>query len=230
MKVPHSGHKVCYNIPVNKEYRELKRRGSMKYDIEIHKPFTDGNVIDYGIIKGNNNILFIKAGQDGSFYGYKNKYLKIAKSINERYGSTVICSSNPFDGKNPLDNAMEVIESYCRENGFGGYEIYYMGHSNGGLIGAWYGTKYPQIKRMLLVNAPLVFGYDKTKEGLLRFDKEQCVLIYGSLDESYPYSILISTIRNEKVKCRIIKGQDHHFSKDTYDFKNLPADFLYKII
>ena len=42
--------------------------------------------------------------------GWSNEYLEIAKAINKEYGSTVICSSNPFDGNNPLDNAMEIIE------------------------------------------------------------------------------------------------------------------------
>lgn len=200
----------------------------MKYDVELHKPFINDIIIDYGIIKGDNTILFIKAGQDGSLYGYENKYLKIARKINKKYGSTVICSSNPFDGNNPLDNAMEVIESYCKDNKFEDYDIYYMGHSNGGLIGAWYGTKYPKIKRLLLVNAPLMFNYHKTKEALINFDNEQLVLVYGSLDQSYPYVELLSAINNKKVKYYIIEDQDHHFSKKSYDFKKLPEDYLYR--
>lgn len=201
----------------------------MKYDIELHRSF--GNtVIDYGIIKGNNNILFIKAGQDGSMYGYNNKYLKIAKEINSKYGSTVICSSNPYDGNNPLDDAMEVIDSYCKDNKIEDYEIYYIGHSNGGLLGAWYGTKYDKIKRLLLINTPLMYNYHKTKEGLVNFNKEQLILIYGSLDQSFPYVKLLDRIQNEKVKYYIIDNQDHYFSNDNYDFKKLPFDYLYKLI
>lgn len=202
----------------------------MKYDIELHRQFKDIAIIDYGIIKGNNNILFIKAGQDDSMYGYKNKYLKIAKTINKKYGSTVICSSNPFDGNNPLDDAMEVIEEYCKKESMKDYNIYYMGHSNGGLIGAWFGTKYPKIKRLLLVNAPLMYNYHKTKEALINFNQEQLVLIYGRQDQSFPYVELLNEIHNEKVKYFVIEGQDHHFSKDVYDFKQLPIDYLYKDI
>lgn len=201
----------------------------MKYDIELHRQFGD-NVIDYGIIRGNNNILFIKAGQDGSMYGYNNKYLKIAKDINKKYGSTVICSSNPYNGNNPLDDAIEVIDSYCKGNNIKDYEIYYMGHSNGGLLGAWYGTKYDRIKRLLLINAPLMYNYHKTKEGLVNFDKEQLVLIYGSLDQSFPYIKLLDRIQNKKVKYYIIDGQDHYFSHDNYDFKKLPFDYLYTLV
>lgn len=95
----------------------------MEFDITICKKFDDNINIDYGIVNGNNTILFIKAGQDGSMYGYENKYLQIAKRINEKYGYTVIASSNPFDGRNPLDNAIEVIEEYCK-NKFDDYDIY----------------------------------------------------------------------------------------------------------
>ncbi len=196
------------------------------FDIIIHSPFKDIAVIDYGIVKGNNKIVFIKAGQDGSMYGYENKYLKIATSINDKYGYTVICSSNPFDGTNPLDNAMDVIENYCKDNNYKDYEIYYMGTSNGGIIGAQFGFNYPKIKRMILINAPLMINLHKTKEGIKSFKGDKIVLIYGSLDQSYMYVELIKPLLNDVVKLEIIEGQDHFFSKDTYDFKKLPEDYL----
>ena len=49
----------------------------LKFDKEIHSNFND-EIIDYGIVEGNNIIVFIKAGQDGSLYGYQNKYIKMA--------------------------------------------------------------------------------------------------------------------------------------------------------
>ena len=196
------------------------------FDIIIHSPFKDIAVIDYGIVKGNNKIVFIKAGQDGSMYGYENKYLKIATAINDKYGYTVICSSNPFDGTNPLDNAMDVIENYCKDNNYKDYEIYYMGTSNGGIIGAQFGFNYPKIKRMILINAPLMINLHKTKEGIKSFKGDKIVLIYGSLDQSYMYVELIKPLLNDVVKLEIIEGQDHFFSKDTYDFKKLPEDYL----
>lgn len=84
-------------------------------NVEIKSNLIDEIVIDYGFIKGSNKIVFIKAGQDCSMYGYKDKYLRIAKRINEKYDYTIICSSNPFNGINPLDNAMEVIGDYCKK-------------------------------------------------------------------------------------------------------------------
>lgn len=102
-----------------------------------------------------------------------------------------------------------------------------MGYSNGGLIGAWFGTKYNKIKRLLLVNAPLMYNYHKTKDALVNFNKEKITLIYGSLDQSFPYVGLLDRIHNEKVKYYIIDGQDHYFSNNFYDFKKLPFDYLY---
>lgn len=159
-------------------------------------------------------------------YGYQNKYLKIAQNVNKKYGYTVICSSNPFDGTNPLDNAMEIIENYCKEKNFQDYKIFYMGNSNGALIGAWYGINYPKIKRMLLINGPLMYNWYKTKEGIQKFSGEKMVLVYGSLDYSFQYTELIKPLENEIVKLQIIEGQDHYFSKNTFDFKNLIEEFL----
>ena len=196
------------------------------YDKVIHSQFEDIAVIDYGIIKGNETIVFIKAGQYGTIYGYKNKYLKMAKAINEKYGYTVICLSNPFNGKNPLDNAMKVIDDYCKENKLKDYTIYYMGHSNGALIGAWYGINYPRIKRMLLVNGPIQHNWHKTKNNIKKFSGEKMVFVYGSLDPSYQYTELIQLLSNDKVKLEIIEGEDHNFSKGIFDFKTLPENFL----
>ena len=65
----------------------------LKFDKEIHSSFND-EVIDYGIVEGNNTIVFIKAGQDGSLYGYQNKYIKMARRLNKKYGCSVICIMN----------------------------------------------------------------------------------------------------------------------------------------
>ncbi len=200
----------------------------MEFDITICKKFDDNINIDYGIVNGDNTILFIKAGQDGSMYGYENKYLQIAKRINEKYGYTVITSSNPFDGRNPLDNAIEVIEEYCK-NKFDDYDIYYMGHSNGGIIGAWFGNNYEKIKRMLLINAPLMYNWHKTKDGIKKFGGELLSLVYGEYDQSIKYTELLLPLTNEKIKLNIIENEDHHFKNNMEDFLSLPEKYLIEI-
>lgn len=198
----------------------------LKFDKEIHSKFEDIAIIDYGIVEGNNIIVFIKAGQNGSLYGYQNKYIKMAKRLNQKYGCSVICSSNPFDGNNPLDNAMEVIEDYAKK--FDDYKIYYLGYSNGALIGAWFGIKYPKIKRMALVNGPLMYNLHKTKEGALSFNGESINFIYGEHDQSTPYLELLKSIENDKIKIFVEEGQDHHFSKSEEEFQKIPDKYLFE--
>ena len=199
----------------------------LKFDKEIHSKFEDIAIIDYGIIEGNNIIVFIKAGQNGSLYGYQNKYIKMAKRLNQKYGCSVICSSNPFDGNNPLDNAMTIIEDYAKR--FDDYKIYYLGYSNGALIGAWFGIKYPKIKRMALVNGPLMYNLYKTKEGALSFKGESINFIYGEYDQSIGDVELLKSIENNKIKVFIEEGQDHHFSKSEEDFQKIPEKYLFEM-
>lgn len=199
----------------------------LKFDKEIHSIFEDIAIIDYGIVEGNNIIVFIKAGQNGSLYGYQNKYIKMAKRLNKKYGCSVICSSNPFDGNNPLDNAMKVIEDYAKR--FDDFKIYYLGYSNGALIGAWFGIKYPKIKRMALVNGPLMYNLHKTKEGALSFKGESINFIYGEYDKSIGYVELLKSIENDKIKVFIEEGQDHHFSKSEEDFQKIPEKYLFEM-
>jgi len=197
----------------------------MKYDIVIHRKFSSAITIDYGIIEGSSRILFIKAGQDGSMYGYENKYLRIAKRIREKYGVSVIVSSNPFDGRNPLDDAMAVIDDYCKR--FDDYEIYYMGHSNGALIGATFGYRYPKIKRMMLVNMPLWHSRDYTYSCLSKFTGERVSIVYGDRDMSYPYVDMIRFWEDDRVKIYTVEDEDHHFTKDMEDFLSLPEKYLF---
>ncbi len=42
-----------------------------------------GKEIEYGIINGNNTIVFVKAGLEGSCYGYENKYVRIGRALNK---------------------------------------------------------------------------------------------------------------------------------------------------
>lgn len=197
----------------------------LKFDKEIRSQFKDIAIINYGIVEGNNTIVFIKAGQDGSLYGYQNKYIKMAKRLNKKYGCSVICSSNPFDGNNPLDNAMTIIKDFAKK--FDDYEIYYLGYSNGALIGAWFGINYPKIKRMALINEPLMFNYHKTKSGALSFAGERMSFVYGEYDQSIGYVELLKSIENDRIKVSVEEGQDHYFSKNEEEFQKIPDKYLF---
>lgn len=197
----------------------------LKFDKIVKSNLEDITVIEYGIIEGNNTIVFIKSGQNGSIYGYNNKYIKMAKRLNKKYKCTVICSSNPFDGNNPLDNAFTVIEKYTSK--FEDYKVYYLGFSNGALIGAYFGINYPKIKRMLLVNMPLIYDINLIKNNLNNFNNEKVTIVYGSLDYSINLLENINDIKSNRLDIKVILNEDHYFSKDEEDFYSLPEKYLF---
>lgn len=197
----------------------------LKFDITFTK-IIDNEEVNYGIIEGNNTILLIKAGQDGSMCGYQNKYLTIAHNINKKYGYTVICSSNPLRKSNPLEQAMEIIEDYSKQKGFNDYQVYYMGLSNGGYIGSTYAHLYPKIKRMLLVNMPIFVNWHKIKDGIKKFEGEIAVFIYGTLDPSYKYVDMLSMLNKQNTRVEIIPNADHNFVGKLDEFINLPEKYL----
>ena len=197
----------------------------LKVDKIVKSNLEDITVIEYGIIEGNNTIVFIKSGQNGSIYGYNNKYIKMAKRLDKKYKCTVICSSNPFDGNNPLDNAFTVIEKYTSK--FEDYKVYYLGFSNGALIGAYFGINYPKIKRMLLVNMPLIYDINLIKNNLNNFNNEKVTIAYGSLDYSINLLENIKNIKSNRLDIKVILNEDHYFSKDEEDFYSLPEKYLF---
>lgn len=197
----------------------------LKFDKIVKSNLEDITIIEYGIIEGNNTIVFIKSGQNGSIYGYNNKYIKMAKRLNKKYECTVICSSNPFDGNNPLDNAFTVIEKYTSK--FEDYKVYYLGFSNGALIGAYFGINYPKIKRMLLVNMPLIYDINLIKNNLNNFNNEKVTIVYGSLDYSINLLENIKNVKSNRLDIKVILNEDHYFSKDEEDFYSLPEKYLF---
>lgn len=198
----------------------------MKYDEILKKEFRDIAIIEYGIIKGNSTIVFIKAGQDGSIYGYENKYLTIAKKLNEKYGYTVISSSNPFDGNNPLDHDMNVVKEYCVNNNIEDYKVYYMGQSNGARIGISWGYQHPEIKKLLLINSPIFINWHILKNGIIESNNQEMILVYGDKDNSYRYVELLEPLLNENKKLVIVNGADHNFVNMLDEFIDLPIKYF----
>lgn len=178
-----------------------------------------GKTIEYGIFEGSETVFFIKVGQDGSIYGYGDKYMHLAKMVHDAYGYTCISSSNPYDGEDPLCDAFELMDSM-----FDDYEVYYMGHSNGGRAGALFGYKYEKIKAMALSDTPL-YGPDivDINEGILKFPG-RVVTVYGTEDESYPHIELL----HRDIEKVFIEGEDHNYTKNMEDLYGIPFKYLLK--
>ena len=153
----------------------------------MYELITGKNDLTYGTISGNETIVFIKPGLGGSIYGYENKYLQIAENLNKKFHCTVIVSPN--DKNTEFDTEMEFIKDYAAQNSIVHYQIYYFGHSNGALIGMCEAYKYTEIKRLLLINAPLCMNPHKTIEGVKHFAGEKMILVF---EEKINHFILLN--------------------------------------
>lgn len=182
----------------------------------------DNKQINYAVTLGNNVVVIIKTGFNGTVYGYENKYSILAKMINEQYGYSVVVADNPYDGNDPIEDAIKEIEAKISTDCI----IYYSGVSLGASIGAWYGKDYPQIKRMLLINAPLNINIDKAISGLEELECEKITLVYGSFDSSYKYAKGLKF--NKPINVVIKDGIDHNFSQSMDEFMKLPFEYLLK--
>ena len=113
------------------------------------------SVVPYAYIKGNSRVVVIKAGLGGDYSGYENKYLQISRILNEKYGVTVICISNPEENY-PETYDADIIASVISEVGIEIPEISLVGVSNGANKGLKLAADTLTVKHLLLVNMPLM--------------------------------------------------------------------------
>lgn len=186
--------------------------------------------LQYGIMNGSNKILLIKPGLNGSLLGDNEKYYNLAKYINKKYGLTVVCTNNPQDKENdPLNDALEVIDSYCSFMNYKDYEIYYLGSSNGAVIGAINAYKYKSIKRLLLINPPLFINYHKIQHGIENFKGNKITFIFGELDPSTKYVELLDLFKMDNLSYKILEGEDHNLANSTVSIEGLVEKYLLKL-
>ena len=162
----------------------------------------------FGIKLGENALVFIKTGRGGTISGYHNKYLKLANQIHDKYGFAVVVSANPLEYD--CDLVSEINYIFGNISYFD--QIYFMGVSNGALIGAQQCWLIPEIKRMLLINGPLMINLHKTIAGLKKHTADDVCIVYGDKDPSYQYSQLLNIENISNVRVLTIPGADHNFS------------------
>ena len=188
----------------------------MQFD--LIKSFGNGeNHVDYGFVFGGDRqkILLIKAGQDGSIYGYRNKYLKLACEMRELYGFSVVCASTPSSDISQMAQLAEVVKS---EFEIGGHtQIYFMGMSMGASIGCIGRSLFLEISRfLLLVNPPLMINTTRICRSAKAFDGDMMTFVFGSLDPSAHLAGLLKLHERENMHVVVVPGQDHHFSRNEF--------------
>lgn len=192
----------------------------MQFD--LIKSLGDGeNQVDYGFIFGGNRqkILLIKAGQDGSIYGYRNKYLKLACEMRDLYGFSVVCASTPSSDIIQMIQFAKVVKSEFEISGQ--TQIYFMGMSMGASIGCIGRALFPEISRFLLVNPPLMINTTRICRSAKAFDGDMMIFVFGSLDPSTHLAGLLKLHEHENMRVVIVPGQDHHFSRNDFQLMEL---------
>ena len=177
-----------------------------------------GEKISYGIVYGNEKIVFIKVGADGSIRGYQDKYLKMAYRIHERLGATVICASNPDTeiSQTAADRAM--IEKVAAAGNFSDYEVYLSGTSDGAYYNLLLGKELPQAVKILGIN-PSLSSVQDFVEKVQALPHVQKIMVYGARDDVYNECVpALQALDCENLEILTVEGADHEFTDMVDEF------------
>ena len=146
----------------------------------------NGETIEYGILEGNEKLLFIKSGKGGSYRGYNDKYLRFAAFSRGMNGCSVICSSNPMECKSSYAEDISVICEYIAQKGFTEAELYLMGNSDGCFKVLEIAANVNAAKTVI-INMPLMINFYRTKEKIKSLPCKDIAFVYGDKDPSNIY-------------------------------------------
>ena len=180
--------------------------------------------IDYGIVKGGSDVVFIKLGLGESCT--KNEfYYAMSHHLCEEYGCSVIIASNPNDGKKHAAIDKRIIDQYISNNDISSTSLFFFGHSNGGIKGIELTNEGVSFKKMILVNMPLMINFHKTKKYISEIPHTEVVMVYGDRDPSFPY---LPFVRNKwsNVTVMAYENTDHNFNGRAEEFIRL-SDMLF---
>ena len=180
----------------------------------------DGVRVEYGIIEGNSQVVFIKAGAGGTYLGDEEKYLRMARLLNQKSGCTVICASNPDrDSFNQCD--FRMLTEYFQNRIADEPSLYFLGSSNGAYQGLVFATRFFRFKKMLLINMPLMLNYHKSKAALDALTDTEVLFVYGENDPSFKYLPFLKSRYKDRFKILAVEGADHNFEGMIDDYIGL---------
>lgn len=163
-----------------------------------------GVKIEYGILRGGENTVFIKAGRGGTYRGAEDKYLRFALYLREKYGASVVCASNPDGCKNSCMEDVSVLQEHA--SAFCEAKFYLFGYSDGGFKCIDAAEKLP-LKKAVLANMPLMINFYKTKERMKKLGGACFAFAYGELDPSFKYTPFLRSF--EESRLEILKKTGH---------------------
>ena len=98
------------------------------------------------IVKGSTTMLFIKGGSGSTYYGYNNKYLDIARTINQKYGLTVAVSSNKLFSKIDLKAELQSVFTALNTH----HQVLFAGVSSGAVVAIEQSPDIYDLQKLLL--------------------------------------------------------------------------------
>ena len=113
------------------------------------------------------------------------------------------------------------------ENMADNYEVSFLGFSAGASFAMFHAWKYPEIKRMLLVNPPMMVNLHKTIKGIGKFEGVS-TLIIGERDQSIGLGRIFErdTKKGGFDNVVILPETDHQFTGKIDKFIELPFSYL----
>ena len=191
---------------------------SLLYD-KILSITVDDEKIQYGILFGNEKIVFIKAGTGGSIRGHQDKYIKMAHRIRDRIGATVICASNgDADPRDQLRADKFLIKKVIAERGFENYEMYFVGTSDGGYHSLLLTQQFPKTVKYLGINSSHK-GIEDFAERILSLSQVKKILVYGRNDEDFDKDFpTMNALACDNLEIVVLNGVDHDFTDKVDDF------------
>ena len=198
---------------------------SLSYD-KILGATVDGEKIKYGILWGNEKIVFIKVGADGNIRGYQDKYLRMAHRVHARIGATVICASNPYISEpSHIKADKALINKVTAERGFENFEMYLAGTSDGGYHSLLLAQQFSQTVKYLGINSSHK-GIENFAERILRLSQVKKILVYGRNDEDFDKDFpTMNALACDNLEIIVLDGVNHEFKGKVDDFIAL-ADLL----
>ena len=190
----------------------------MNYDRILSK-IVGYEKIQYGILFGNEKIVFIKVGANGKIRGNQDKYLRMAHRVHERIGATVICASNcDLDGgvQLKIDKALisKVITDRCLDN----YELYFVGTSDGGEHSLKLSQQFPKTLKFLGLNSSWG-SIEDFLELIKSLPHVKKTFVYGTMDDDFDDIVpRLKTLECDNLETVILDGVDHGFTGKVEDF------------
>lgn len=169
----------------------------MDFDLVLERD-SAGVKIEYGVLLGGEDTVFIKAGSGGTYRGENDKYLRFAEYLREKYGVSVVCAANPEQSRSSIAADASVLA------GFGG-RLYLWGTSDGAFKCIDIAEK-AVFQKAVLVNMPLMINFYKNKERLKKLPPERIAFAYGEHDASMKFTPFLASLGCE---LEVIAGAGH---------------------